>query len=210
MRKYQVLAKKTGIEAAIAVGVMAASVTLMIVVSGVLESATQKQATLQGEVAGIQSEIAQTRERIQSTGASTKIYDELKSARHTMALEVNRKAATETLGRLKDQFRLSSLNLQLSPDQPLESDRLKTAGITAVKSNVDITLGAMSDQHLFSFIQELSRSFSGFVKLREITITRSKAFDIDSMREISRGSKPEMVTGKLAFEWYGIPHQEAK
>lgn len=210
MKKYKKLMKRLSVEAAIAAVIAISSIAAMIVVSGFLDGKVLSQTALQSEVSGIQAEVAQTRDRIQSTGVSTKVYNQLKSSRETMSLVINRSDATEKLSALKDRFRLSSLNLQISPDTPIEDEKLKSAGLDAVKSSVDISLGGMSDQHLFSFIDALTHSFSGFVKIKEITLTRSKSFDIDSMREISRGSKPEMVNGKVSFEWFGVPYKESK
>lgn len=160
---------------------------------------------MQTKVQAANREATKSKERLQSAGASMALYDALKKEREEMSLVLNRREMTQLLTDLKMKYRLSSLNLQVSPEQPYEDDELRAMKLAVVSADVRLDFGGISDQHLFAFIQDVRRQCPGFIRIQELSLNRNKLFDIEAMRQISQGAKMEMVSGSLAFTWFGYP-----
>lgn len=204
MRKYQSVMKRVVVEGVVAAGLVVACAAANWFVSGIYETKLQQESALQGEISAAQGEVTQTKERLDNAGASYKKYGQLREYRHTMEMTLNRNQLTDLLATLKDKYRLSSLNLQLMPDAALENEKLKAAHVNAIQSGVQLSFGGISDEHLLSFTDDLLRSAPGLILISDMTLARSKAFDIDVMRDVSRGGKPEMATAKLDMKWFGF------
>lgn len=209
MNKFKTMRKKAAIEFGIAVGVIAVFSGAYMGVSSMVASAEETKNQLQSRISQLQGETASARERLESADASAALYAKIASSRsRDVALPITRDELTNVLSTVKDIHRLSKLNMELSPFEAFTNEDLTAMEVKASKAAVKLTFGGMSDQHLFSFIERLNRDLAGFAKLTKVSLTRSLAFDIDMMRQVSRGSEPEMVTGDVEFDWYGFSRDD--
>jgi hypothetical protein len=206
MRKFDKLKNKMIMELVVASVIVAVIFGISLFASGLAEDAEKDRRTAQAKLQTIRRDTQIAQERLQSSGASIALYDALKKERDEMSLTISRKEITDSLGRLKEKYRLSSLNLQMEPEQPFEDEEIRLMKLSVVKTTIVLEFGGMSDQHLFSFINELRRTLPGFIKVNELSLNREKIFDIEAMRQISQGATPQMVSGTMAFEWYGYPN----
>lgn len=210
MKKYKHLRKRTLTETGIAAALVLVTAGAMFAVSGMRDGAEKERKSMQSKVQSVKREADKSKERLESAGASMTLYDALKKERDAMSLTLDRQEMTALLGQLKEKYRLSSLNLQISSEIPYEDEELKTMKLDVVSSDVRLDFGGISDQHLFSFVNELRRKLPGFVRVKEVSLNRNKIFDIEAMRQISQGAKLEMVSGTLAFQWFGYPEVKKK
>lgn len=210
MNKFKTMRKKAAIEFGIALGVIAVFSGAYMGVSSMVASAEETKNQLQSRISQLQSETASARERLESADSSAALYAKIASSRsRDVALPITRDELTNVLSAMKDIHRLSKLNMELAPFEAFTNEDLTAMEVKASKAAVKLTFGGMSDQHLYSFIERLNRDLAGFAKLTKLSLTRSLAFDIDTMRQVSRGAQPEMVTGDVEFEWYGFNRDDA-
>ncbi len=208
MKKYEALKKKLTIEGSIAIAIVAVFLGMSLFTSGLSTEAERERRQAQVNLQTVKRDLKKATERLENSGASMELYENLKKGRDEMSLVISRRTITQVLGTLKNNYRLTSLSLQMDPEEPFENEELQAAKLDVVRSNVVLELGGMSDQHIYSFIKEMRNKLPGFIKVKRLELKREKGFDIETLQQISNGAAPQMVSGKLAFEWYGYPNED--
>ncbi|GEM_PF-1873857 len=212
--KTAFMKKRIAVEVGIFVGVLAVIAGAMYGIKSWYTSVDQQRNTLRSELSAAESRISEITRQIDDSGTSSEIFNDIRSKKDNLSFTFERDQVAERLAVLRDKYRLSSLSLTVSPESEINIPRLQNMSMKAVYTVIDLKFGAMSDTHVFSFIDDLQRSMPGFVRVDDITIEREKAMDVTIFRQMSRGAVPQMISGSLSFKWIGlrpltVPNTEA-
>lgn len=114
--------------------------------------------------------------------------------------------AKDLLDKLKEEYRLSGVNLTFSKPEDLK-DQYVSDTIIVVSSDVSIQFSAMTDEYLFGFVDKLLSQYPGYVQVRSFSVTRSKNITKDVLLQIAAGENPGLVDCKLDFVWRGLKYK---
>jgi hypothetical protein len=145
------------------------------------------------------------------TGFEVSAFYETYIRNHSSTLLLDRGAASQWLGVLREKNHLANLSVTISPitDASMESIRLKSGVLT--KSDIHLTFGAISDNSIYSFIEALQRTLPGIVAIRELKFIRNADLSKSTVLELSQHRITPLVSGELSFVWLGIrPADDAK
>ncbi|PZP86603.1 MAG: hypothetical protein DI582_02365 [Azospirillum brasilense] len=152
------------------------------------------------------AQIASMRGQIDQSGAAEKRFIEIELAHPSGDYATNSERMKETLRDAKDRYRFAnSFKLTL----PLETKSAKPE-FSALNYDVierlpvKIELGAISDAHVFSFLDELQKKTPGLLRITNLEMTRRADMDISSYTEMLGGQNPENVGASIEFTWVGI------
>lgn len=204
MSKPKRMKKRIGLEAVVFGGIAAALAGGMIGTGSWFKSVDTKRMSLQSEVSNSESRIADITRQIDESGTSSEVFNKIRGQKDNLEFNFERDQARDRLAVLREKFRLSSLALVVSPEITLNLPKLQNMNTGAVYTDIELKFGAMSDTHIFSFIEELQRSMPGFVRVDKIELEREKAMDVTIFRLMSRGAVPQMVSGTIVFKWIGL------
>lgn len=209
--KLTVFRKKLIKEGLVIAGVVVAIGVVTAMVVGWDEAAQAAKVQAQSLLSTAQSEVDIAKAQLSSIDEHMEAYRELDEKRDNEVYELNRAVFQDQMAALRAQYRLSELSLQLAPEQKLEMPALANNEVEAFSAEVKLTLASMTDQHVYSFVQAMQRSLPGFVKLKQMTLKRNLNFDVNVLRQISKGDSVKMVSGDVVFDWIGLaPKPKAK
>jgi hypothetical protein len=73
-----------------------------------------------------------------------------------------------------------------------------------------IDFQAVSDMHVFSFLEELRAAAPGLIRIDMVSLKRTADMLDASISQIASGSTPLLVDVKVEFTWIGIAPKEKK
>ncbi len=203
--------RKSLIKEAIIAGVIVVAVgVLASVIGGWSESSQAAKIQAQSALSVTQSEVDVNKLTLGSFDKNLETYEALDAVRDNENYDLSRSALQEQLARLRQKYRLSELNLQLESQTKIESDIFKNNEAEVYSAAGKLTFAGITDQHLYSFIQELQRVAPAFITIKQLTLKRNLSFDLTIMRKISQGETVSMVSGELAFDWIGFSTDTVK
>lgn len=202
--KYPILKKKLITEAMLLAGAVALCLGLAYGAEMVSGTAIERQKNLEQEINKIGSEIRTVRTNFQRAESSVDLYKKIVRSIEKKDFEINRDTVKNLLLDLRDRYRLSSLNLTMSPEETLTGSVYDLSDMHVITSEISVSFGGMSDQHIYAFIQALATQLSGYKQYLTFTLKRQKSLEHEILYQINQGSKPEMVGGDMSFRWIGL------
>ncbi len=204
MKKFKTLRTRLLIEGGVALAILGGLAGAMVLVAGWLESATKEKQGINREISKDRGEIADIRKQINESDKSSETYNRLIGGRANNDFYIARKEASRVVGELKDVYRLTSLNMNIGPEQKIEDNAFKNITEEPIRASITLNAGGMSDTHLYSFIAGMLESMPGMVKFTNVRFSRQRQVDIQSFRQMSTGGTPELARSDIGFEWYGL------
>lgn len=204
MRKIEKLKKRVIVEASIAGGFVAAAIGVLVFAIHLTD--TQKDALAQVKQM-TRTELVKLEDfnkQIEKTGISSQVYEEVVGRKVNLNFILDRTALRNALGQLKEKYRLSHLAMEVTPSDKYTNKELEALSIEAQQMRVKLNLSAMSDTHIYSFMQDMQQSLPGFVKPVIVTIKRERKMDVDALSQMKAGNSPPMVSCVIEFMWYGF------
>ncbi len=136
---------------------------------------------------------------------SIKVWEKLDDESKTLAgLRIN--YAKDLLDKLKDQYRLSNVNISFSKPEELKDGYISDT-IIVVSSDVSIQFSAITDEYLFGFVDSLLTQYPGYIQVKTFSVTKSKNITKDVLTQIAAGESPALVDGKIDFAWRGLKYK---
>ncbi|MFN7038944.1 MAG: hypothetical protein ACK4OM_05210 [Alphaproteobacteria bacterium] len=159
-----------------------------------------KSEKLKNDIEAIKNNIAETnKKQIEATEALSlwKKVNESYKKREGLAIDKSKLI----LDNLSKAYYLSK-NLEINLSTPIElSDIYKTDTTVIMSSEVNIRLGALTDEYVLKFFDSIKKNFPGFINFKQFSITRRIDLSPDIINQISVKNFPEIVDAQLIFEW---------
>ena len=206
MNKYNELRKKTlktAVMAAIAIGVVAA---LYGGLSMMVDSVTEQKTSAEGKLNADNGLLSSLRSQMEKSGEAEKRYSAIQENRSSTAFETDIKV-------LKEFLVDASLRYKLDPPKikavaPIISDKPELANFNyniQVWNRFKISFKAVSDVHVFSFLNEFRNALPGFIRIDAIEIKRLSDLTEPALVAIgTSGTMPLNVEVKVEFSWIGL------
>ncbi len=186
---------------AIIVGVLAGA---MVGANGMYESARKERDAAKRTLSSVQSKTSGSYKQIEDLGAASQIYADLAENRNNMEFEIQPQSMRKVMAGLKEEYFITTLNLELSSQEVLKLSGFKSKEWDAVKIHGVMNFGGLSDQYIYQFIEALEDKMPGAVSLTNLSLARRQPISIDVLSQISRGNPIETVSGAIEFDWYGF------
>lgn len=98
------------------------------------------------------------------------------------------------------------LNLEGSfdPVVPIESEPFRKKTLQGINSLVKLKFAAMTDEQIYNFLEAITTTFPGYVKVTKFTLERTGDITDSVLQAAERGRFPTLVTGTMEFYWIGV------
>jgi hypothetical protein len=155
-----------------------------------------------------QARIAQSEQKFNIYETSFTAYNELNKRIKNGDFVLDLQKARKNLNALRLQHRLNNFSIQMSQQVRYGQEDANTVGVEPVFREVRISFSALSDVHIYAFIKNLEKML-GYIHFTKINLIRTRPLSDDTLREVSRGSTPSLISAELAFLWMGIAKKSA-
>lgn len=174
--------------------------------SSVEQSKTQNTA----RTAQLQTEITNLRTKVDSSGSAQKIYTGLVESRGNEDFEIDNEKVRAVLQELVKRHRISiSDKLEYSAERDFKHPELTTVTTPIkVRQEAKLRFAAISDLHVYAFMQSLSRELPGIIKFTQFKITRKVMVDEDAIAQLALGRTINTVEAEVTFDWFGFVHAD--
>jgi hypothetical protein len=213
MNKLKQLQKKLAVEAVIVLAILAGVGGLMMLTGNMADAAATKKTTADSGLSQDNAQLASVRTQLNRSGEAEKRFVEIQLNRgnldFTSKTEALRAWMQEATGRYR--FPTSTFKINLPPEVP--STKPELSGLEyaiSVRENAGLTLDAISDLHVLSFIADMQRTAPGLVRLNSIDLERKDDMKPQVIGQMMTGAAPSLVSAKISFNWIGINPKETK
>ena len=103
--------------------------------------------------------------------------------------------------------------LTIKPVKEVSSDKSELANFpfhVLLRPHLVIQFQAVSDVHVFSFMDDLRRAAPGFVRIDKVEIKRTADITDSTIMQMQGGASPLLVNATIEFTWIRITPKEAK
>lgn len=114
--------------------------------------------------------------------------------------------AKDLMDKFEKEYYISNVNVIFSKPEKV-TEELVSSTVEVMKSTVSIKFSAISDVHVFDFIDAVLNEYPGYVHITSLTMNRSQMITKDVLTQIANGGKPSLVDAKLDFIWYGLNYK---
>lgn len=112
------------------------------------------------------------------------------------------RAAEATIRELREQYNISYIEFSFPDPRPEKLEDIKNDSAEAFSSPIRISIRALNDQLIFSFIYSMIQKFPGYIKMRSFQMWRDKEIDAAVIAEIRKtGNLPQLVRAEMVFDW---------
>lgn len=210
MTKLKQITKRLGIEAAIVLAILAGVGGIMMLTGSMATSADQKKTTAEGALAQDNSQLSSIRSQLEQSGQAEKRFVEIQLKRSNLDFSSTTEALKEWARSAKTRYRFANnFKLNLPPQKP--SDKAELSGLAydiAVREGITMELEAISDLHVYSFVNELQHGTPGLVRLQGIEVERKGDMMPQAIAQMMGGMNPNLVSAKIKFNWIGVNPKE--
>lgn len=207
MNKLKQLQKRLGIESAIALVVLAGVVGLMMLTGNLAESAAQKKNTAEAGLSQDNSQLSAARSQLSRSGEAEKRFLDIQLARgnDNYASKSPDLYAwmTATMGR----YRFPAASAKMALPAETAANKPELAGLEyniTQRTGATLDFEAMSDLHVYSFLNDLSRNAPGIVRVTSMSVVRSNDMTPQMIAQMVGGLAPNLVKASVTFDWIGI------
>lgn len=212
MNKYQKLLKQliaTGIKCGVAMAIAGA---IFAGASTYEASVLQKKKEAEDKLAQDEALLTTLTAQLDSTDTAQKKFIELQGGRDIEDFSSNFEAFQAFLKAAKDRYRLS---IEILPTKETVSDKSELKNFThdvMVRPKVELTIKAISDVHVFSFIRDMQSNAPGLVHVEKVTLKRLEKNDFNDQTydTLKSGASPLLVEATIQLTWLRFVQKVAK
>jgi hypothetical protein len=212
MLKFKFLVKRLGIETAIMAVLIAFTAGLLLLSGSLSTQATEDKTRAESAMNQDMSQLTSVRNQLEQSGEAEKRFVQIQLARNNLDFSGGTEALKQWLRQAKTQYRFANnFKLNLPPQKP--TDKSELSGVEyniGVREGVMIELEAMSDLHVFSFVDDLSRNAPGLVKVTGVEIERKEEMTQGVLAQMMGGVAPNLVAAKVKITLIGITPKDRK
>lgn len=188
---------------------------IVAVLSGILYFAMQGYDDAEEKKTSAERDLRQTRTQISQLEQKFDIYESSFSAFNDIetsllegefALDID--TAKKTIDTLRKEHRISNLRLNIAPQEQFGQKNSDYTGYEPVFREVSLEFSALSDAHIYTFMNMLKEQLSGLQRITNIDIKKSRPLSNDILKDVRRGSTPLMAQVETSFLWIGIKTTE--
>ncbi len=212
MNKLKQLRRRLIRGVGIALGVMCLFVGLLLVTGSFADSSAQKKQQASSQLSLDQSQLNNLRTQFTKSGEAEKRFAEIILYHPNPDYQANSDTLKTMLRKSKEQFRFAD-NFKLTLAQEKISEKPEFSGLNydiAVREPMRITLEAISDAHVFSFIDHLRTQAPGLVRITRLEVKRKDDIDSQILGKMNAGDAPALVEATLDFTWVGVQARKAE
>lgn len=213
MNKYQQLTKQL-IRQAIRAGV------LLAITGGIYFAASSYEASVIQQKAAAESKFTQDdslltnlRGQMDKSGEAEKKFLELQGPRSTEDFSAGFDVFQNFLIKTKDRYRISA-DIKLAKEEPTNKAELKNfAYDVLVRQNLELSVKAISDAHLFAFLNDLQTKAPGLVRINKFEFKRAAAaadLSDETINKLKTGTYPLLIEGTIDLTWIRLVLKETK
>jgi len=93
----------------------------------------------------------------------------------------------------------------VSPYATKSSPHITQPSLKWVNSNVKLSIEALDDIDVFSFIEILEDEFPGYVQFQSVNIKRNAELDTETLKKIGAGTPVSLIQADVNFLWHSVP-----
>lgn len=212
MTKHQALVKRAMRTGGVALGILVIFGAIWYVVGVQVSSQEKAKATAENSANGVQGQIASLQSQLDKSGNAEKGYLQLSNIRTSMDFVADSNALKEFLRLSKKLYRFSSsFKLSVSQDKPAAPQGVSSLNYdVTVRPGMKLELEAMSDYHVFAFLDEMQRAAPGMIRIDGLTLKRRSDILASTVADMQRGSAPMQVEATIQFTWIGVAPKAEK
>jgi hypothetical protein len=213
MNKYQLLTKKTMKTAIKAGALLLVMLGVYVLTTGYEDDALTKKSEAESKYSQDQSLLSRLQSQMEKSGEAEKKFIALQNGRTLEEFSANFDTFQNFLRTTKDRYHISA-ELKIAREIPSDKAELKNLPYDVVlRPHMEMTFTAISDVHVFSFINELKRHAPGLVRINKVEIKRvSKNIDLtdEVIANLKAGRGSLLVQGTIDFTWVRFVPKETK
>ena len=211
MMKYAYMRKKAIIEAVISVVAIAIAGGGAMYAVGLSETVVEEKSRIESTIRSTESEINSYKAQLGKSDESLARYLEMIELRGDgLTFYVNRPQAARILQGMIEKYRLQVTSSEIGPLEPVDNQAFNGINMDIERSTIQMEFEAMTDQHVYSFVEEFSLRFPGFIKVHSFDISRERELTSNTLFQVHSGGTPLLVKASFSADWLVLkPKPEA-
>ncbi len=202
MNKYRQLTKRITKLAAIIVATLLVCGGLLAAASMHAQSSMEQKTSMESKFSQDNSLLGNLRTQLEKSGESQKRYAEIQLNRNSDDFTATIEDLREFLERSALQHGLNKANIKSSKEAASDKPELANFNYTVMlRQRYSISFKAVSDVHVYSFIDDLRRSAPGLVRIDKVEIKRDADLSEVFFSQIQTGTTPLLVDATIEFTW---------
>ena len=203
MSKQAFLQKTLIREGGISLAIVVAALAVMELVAGFEVSANNSLRQTRSQLSSVTSQLGTMRNQINASGTAQERYVSIRLQRDQEDYGADTELLRERLIKLKDKYRLTDdISLKLSPEEsPNVSAFAALNHNVRIRKSMQLKFGAMSDVHVFSFLDSFQRSMPGIIRFTKLDLKRKGDIDVTVLSQMTSGQNPPLVQAEVEFLW---------
>lgn len=206
MNKLKFLTRGLVVNGAAVLAALLIAGGLLFVTGSFSENALQAKTQAESALSQDNAQLAMLRSQLEQSGQAEKRFVEIQLNRTNTTFTSDTEALREWARGVKSRYRFAdNFRMNLPPEIP--SDKPELANLdyaVGVRSGVTIELEAISDLHVYSFLDDMRKSAPGLARVSFFELERKSDMEGQTYRELLAGGAPSLVTGRVQFTWVGL------
>ncbi len=202
MKKIAILKKKLTRFALKAIIMIAVCAGIFYFVNDYLMQQTTKIQQIESEINQKRNDIVKIEDNVSIYEKSFTLFQQLTKQIDAGKYELDIARNSKVLELLGRKHRITNLSVDISVKEKLGD--VDYAGFIPIIREVNLGFSAMSDAHIYAFLDNIKQYFTGYLQFSKITITQKRKLDYNVLAEVSKGATPELLEAKISFLWLGI------
>lgn len=206
MIKYNKLKEKLTKESMMIAGIVIVLSGVGFGLSSYADSNQQDLTAANNSLQGVNAQIVEIERKSNIVSTSLDQFNSIKKRMDKKEFLLDTEVAQLKLNELRKKFLLSSATVAITDEKSLTTPALSRFSALVFSSrDVSITFKALTDLHVYSFINALKNEFPGFTKIYEVKISRlSKVNQSVKKGIVYAGQEPELIEATVKFYWLGF------
>ena len=212
MNKYKQLSKALVRQAIISLGIVLFFVAAYFGTDSLVDSSAAKKTDVENKFKRDQGTISSLTTQVDKSTVAEKNFLLLQAKRDTLDFSADSDKLKDWLRKAKTQYRFSSnFKLSITPPKPATNPEFTGLNYDYVEHpGMKLEFSAISDAHVFAFLDAFMRQASGFIRIDSLSIKRTGDIDSATITQVRTGVAPTMVDVKVEFNWIGLQEKAAE
>ncbi len=158
------------------------------------------------------SEISRLEDQLEKASVAEARFADLMTERRSLDFSSSSDSMKDWLRSAKDRYRLSnSFKLNLTAEKPVHNRSLdETKYEVAEHPAMKLEFDAMSDTHVYAFLDDMRRNGPGLIRIDSLAMKRTGELNANTLKQMRSGHTPYQIDAKIEFNWIGITEKQAK
>ncbi|MES2985013.1 MAG: hypothetical protein V4735_07495 [Pseudomonadota bacterium] len=205
MNKYKELTKQTVRMTIMALIVVAAAGGVFAAVSMISGNIDKRKTDAESKYASDSGMLTSLKSQLNKSGEAEKRFVAIQLNRPSPDFSSSLETLKDVLSKAKGQYGFGQFTLTRADELPTDKAELANFNFNiTVRPRMSLTIQAVSDVHIFSFIDDLQRTAPGLIRIESLQLKRTKDMDDAAISQLRGGQLPMQVEGKIEFSQIGV------